>query len=57
MFGYFGGVLIGRATGSRLARRYPAPRLLAIALGVAALGFAVLWPASKPGADPRRAAR
>jgi fucose permease len=48
MFGYFGGVLIGRATGSRLARRYPAPRLLALALLVAAVGFAVLWPAASP---------
>jgi fucose permease len=48
MFGYFGGVLIGRVTGSRLARRHPAPRLLGIALGVAALGFAALWPAGSP---------
>ena len=46
MFGYFGGVLVGRVTGSRLARRHPAPRLLALALAVAAVGFAVLWPAS-----------
>ena len=46
MFGYFGGVLIGRASGSRLARRYPARRLLAVALVVAAAGFAVLWPAA-----------
>ena len=36
MFGYFGGVLVGRTTGSRLARRYAAPRLLAVALAVAA---------------------
>ena len=32
MFGYFGGVLVGRVTGSRLARRHSAPRLLAVAL-------------------------
>lgn len=46
MFGYFGGVLAGRATGSVLARRRPAPRLLALALVVAAAGFAILWPAA-----------
>ncbi|MBE2317351.1 MFS transporter [Solirubrobacter sp. CPCC 204708] len=48
MFGYFGGVLAGRVTGSALARRHPPPRLLAAALVVAALGFAVLWPATNP---------
>jgi fucose permease len=48
MFGYFGGVLFGRTTGSRLARRHAAPRLLAIALAVAAAGFAALWPARSP---------
>jgi hypothetical protein len=42
MAGYFGGVLVGRTLGSRLARRYGAARLLAIALGVTAAGFAVL---------------
>ncbi len=45
MVGYFGGVLIGRAVGSRLARRYDPTRLLAWALGAAAVGFVVLWPA------------
>ena len=48
MFGYFGGVLVGRASGSRLARRFAAARLLAVALAVAAAGFAVLWPAASP---------
>ena len=38
MVGYFGGVLVGRVAGSRLARRPAAPRLLALALGVAAAG-------------------
>jgi fucose permease len=46
MFGYFGGVVAGRAIGSRLARRHPEPRLLAAALVVSAAGFALLWPAS-----------
>jgi MFS family permease len=45
MVGYFGGVLVGRAVGSRLARRYDPTRLLAWALGVAAVGFVVMWPA------------
>ena len=45
MFGYFGGVMIGRAVGSRLARSYPEQRLLAVALAVSAAGFAILWPA------------
>jgi MFS family permease len=48
MAGYFGGVLVGRTLGSRLARRYGAARLLAIALGVTAAGFAVLWPSTAP---------
>ena len=46
MFGYFGGVLAGRATFSVLARRRPAPQLLAAALVLAGIGFAVLWPAT-----------
>jgi fucose permease len=46
MFGYFGGVVIGRAAGSRLARHYREPRLLAVALAIAAGGFAILWPAT-----------
>jgi fucose permease len=48
MFGYFGGVLVGRATASVLARRHSAPRLLAVALMIAAAGFALLWPARSP---------
>jgi fucose permease len=48
MGGYFVGVLVGRVLGSRLARRHEPARLLAVALGVAALGFAVLWPATVP---------
>lgn len=48
MSGYFAGVLAGRVIGSRLARRIPAPRLLAAALAVSAAGFALLWPAGAP---------
>jgi MFS family permease len=46
MVGYFGGVLAGRVLGSRLARRIDPTRLLAWALAVAGLGFAVMWPAA-----------
>jgi fucose permease len=45
MFGYFGGVVAGRAVGSALARRFDERRLLAGALAVSAAGFALLWPA------------
>jgi predicted MFS family arabinose efflux permease len=48
MAGYFGGVVVGRIAGSRLARRHDPSLLLAIALGVSALGFALLWPSSTP---------
>lgn len=48
MVGYFSGVLAGRFSGSRLARRHPARRLLAVALGVTAVGFVILWPATTP---------
>ena len=48
MAGYFGGVVAGRVLGSRLARKQDPARLLVLALGAAALGFAVLWPASTP---------
>ncbi|WP_214401466.1 MFS transporter [Pseudonocardia lacus] len=48
MFGYFGGVVLGRLVGSRLARRYDPARLLALALVVAGAGFAVLWPSTAP---------
>jgi fucose permease len=49
MGGYFGGVLAGRALGSRLARRHDPSRLLALALAVTAAGFAILWPSTGPG--------
>ncbi len=48
MGGYFGGVLIGRIIGSRLARRYEPACLLAFALAVSAAGFAILWPSTAP---------
>jgi fucose permease len=48
MVGYFGGVLVGRVVGSRLARRHDPTRLLALALGVAAIGFVVVWPSVAP---------
>src|SRR5215207_5415432 len=46
MGGYFGGVVAGRTLGSRLARRHDPARLLALALAVAAAGFAILWPST-----------
>src|SRR5215211_333906 len=49
MVGYFGGVLAGRTLGSRLARRHDPARLLALALAVTAVGFAILWPSTGPG--------
>ncbi len=45
MFGYFGGVVVGRTVGSRLTRRFDERRLLAGALAVSVAGFALLWPA------------
>jgi predicted MFS family arabinose efflux permease len=48
MTSYFAGVLAGRLTGSILARRYAAHHLLAGALGLTAVGFAILWPATNP---------
>jgi fucose permease len=48
MAGYFGGVLAGRSLGSRLARRHDPARLLALALAVTAVGFAILWPSTGP---------
>jgi fucose permease len=48
MAGYFGGVVAGRALGSRLARRHDPARLLALALAVTAAGFAILWPSKGP---------
>jgi predicted MFS family arabinose efflux permease len=48
MAGYFGGVVAGRTLGSRLARRHDPARLLALALAVAAGGFAILWLATAP---------
>jgi len=46
MAGYFGGVLAGRTLGSRLARQHDPARLLALALAVTAVGFAILWPST-----------
>ena len=48
MAGFFGGVVAGRALGSRLTRRHDPERLLALALVVTAAGFAVLWPSVGP---------
>jgi MFS family permease len=48
MAGYFGGVVVGRTLGSRLARRHDPARLLALALAVTAVGFAILWPSTRP---------
>ena len=48
MAGYFGGVVVGRAVGSRLSHRHDPARLLAFALAVTAAGFAVLWPSTTP---------
>jgi MFS family permease len=48
MAGYFGGVVAGRTLGSRLARRHDPARLLALALAVTAVGFAILWPSTAP---------
>ena len=48
MGGYFGGVVVGRTLGSRLARWHDPARLLALALAVAGAGFAVLWPSTGP---------
>lgn len=48
MAGYFGGVLVGRIIGSRLARRFDPARLLALALAVAVAGFAILWTSTAP---------
>ncbi len=48
MAGYFVGVLAGRTLGSGLTRRYDPPALLGVALGVALLGFALLWPSTGP---------
>ena len=48
MGGYFAGVLVGRVTGSVLARRHAPHKLLAGALALTAIGFAILWPAGSP---------
>ena len=48
MAAYFGGVVAGRVVGSRLAHRHDPATLLAIALGVAVVGFLVLWPSATP---------
>ena len=46
MIGYFGGVVVGRTVGSRLARQRDPATVFAVALVVAAAGFAVLWPST-----------
>jgi len=46
MAGYFGGVVVGRTLGSRLARRHDPGRLLGFALAVTAAGFTIFWPAN-----------
>jgi fucose permease len=48
MAGYFGGVVVGRTLGSRLARRHDPARLLTVALVVTVAGFAILWPSTAP---------
>jgi fucose permease len=48
MAGYFGGVLVGRIVGSRLARRIDPARLLGWAMVLTAIGFVILWPAGSP---------
>ncbi len=48
MVGYFGGVLLGRVVGSRLARRHDPTVLLGLALVVALVGFGVMWPSASP---------
>ena len=41
-------MLTGRTVGSRLARRHDPAWLLALALAMTAVGFAVLWPSTGP---------
>ena len=48
MAGYFGGVVAGRLLGSRLAHRHDPATLLAFALALTAVGFAILWPSTAP---------
>ena len=48
MGAYFAGVLVGRTGGSALARHFTAHRLLAGALALTLVGFAILWPATSP---------
>jgi predicted MFS family arabinose efflux permease len=48
MAGYFGGILVGRTVGSRLARRHDPARLVGFALAVTAAGLAILWPSTAP---------
>jgi MFS family permease len=45
---YFGGFLLGRVLGSRLARRMEPARLLGWALGLTAVGFAIVWTSTEP---------
>lgn len=48
MAAYFGGFLGGRVLGSRLARRTVPESLLAWAVGLAFIGFVVLWTSTSP---------
>ena len=48
MAGYFCGVVVGRTLGSRLVRRHDPAKLLALALAMTAVGFAILWPSKSP---------
>jgi MFS family permease len=48
MIGFYLGVVAGRTLGSRLTRTHPPQRLLAGALALTAVGFAVLWPSTTP---------
>lgn len=40
---FLGAMLVGRLVGSIIARAMPATRLLALALGLVAIGFPILW--------------
>jgi len=48
MAGYFGGFLLGRVLGSRLARRKEPASLLGAAMALTAVGFAVVWTSTDP---------
>ena len=48
MAGYFAGVLGGRVLGSRLTRGHDPAPLLGVALAIAMVGFAIVWPSTTP---------